>query len=144
VNFVRSLLARFALAWGARRPCPDPSDPRQRTDSDWVRYRMPVRHRDLELGKRALRWLGALPEDQRPLVLAERYPRIVNRLAALWHDHGLAEYALDDLLHDTRGGRQGFAPEIVRELEALALVHEARCIRAGDPAVERWKLSTQF
>jgi hypothetical protein len=64
-------------------------------------------------------WLEALPADVCPAVLAERYPRIANKLCVLWRRVARCEEFLDDLLVDRRGGRTGFPLEIVQELTAL-------------------------
>ena len=45
--------------------------------------------------------------------------RVANRIAWCWADAALREQVLDDLLVDRRGGRLGFAPTIVRELQRL-------------------------
>lgn len=107
------------------------------TADDWARVRAPERHRDRELSAAARRWLDRLPADAAPRELAARYPRIVNRLAALWSDAGLTEQLLHELLHDTRGGRQGFPPEIAGELQLLREVHDAR-VDAVETVADRW------
>jgi hypothetical protein len=119
-----------------------PSGRDEWTASDWSRVRAPERHRDKALSLRAQRWLSRLPEDSQPRELPGRYPRIVNQLAACWRDHGLTEHLLDQLLTDTRGGRVGFAPDIVAELEMLYLLHDQR---ANTPTVpsEAWSVPTQ-
>lgn len=66
----------------------------------------------------ALRWLAKLPAEVRPMALARQIPRIVDELARLWPRPGVLAY-FDDLLLDRRGGRQGFPPDIYRELVRL-------------------------
>jgi hypothetical protein len=44
---------------------------------------------------------------------------VANRLAWCWHDVALSDSALADLLEDRRGGRTGFPPCVVRELQRL-------------------------
>ncbi|HSM23105.1 MAG TPA: hypothetical protein VK876_12960, partial [Rubrivivax sp.] len=44
---------------------------------------------------------------------------VANRIAWCWNDPDLIRQVLEDLLHDRRGGRRGFAPGIVRELQRL-------------------------
>ena len=94
---------------------PDP-DPGQAL---WRGVRRTARECDRALTGTTRRWLRALPPRRRPLRLCEIHPRVANRIAWCWADAGLREAVLDDLLVDRRGGRQGFAPIIVRELQRL-------------------------
>lgn len=64
-------------------------------------------------------WLRRLPPSRRPLRLCNLFPHVANRLAWCWSDSALAAAALDDLLHDRRGGRRGFPAGVVRELQRL-------------------------
>ena len=64
-------------------------------------------------------WLAALPEDVRPIKLAQQFPRIANRLRHVWKRVATCEAYLDDLLVSRRGTRKGFQLEITQELEAL-------------------------
>jgi len=66
------------------------------------------------------RFLAALRRhpSRYPVRLNQHYPRILDRIAQLWGTSQIDQY-LQDLLLDTRGGRQGFAPEIMRELMFL-------------------------
>jgi ankyrin repeat protein len=57
-----------------------------------------------------------------PARLDERYPRILERIALLWGTSQLDQY-LQELLLDTRGGRQGFAPEVMSDLMFLHALH---------------------
>jgi len=68
-------------------------------------------------------WAQRLPSDLRPVALLGRYPRIANLLAATWPDARAFDAYMDSLLTDKRGNRQGFAPEVARELATLALAH---------------------
>jgi len=112
------------------------------TSSDWARVRAPVRHRDMALSAKATRWLSRLPTDIQPTELCQRFPRIVNRIAALWKDEGLTDYTFIDLLADVRGGRQGFPPKVVDELRALYELHLMR-VDAHPSEADRWQVSTQ-
>ena len=85
----------------------------------WGALRHAPRECDRALSGTARRWLRTLPRRLRPLRLCERHPRLANRIAFAWHDVGCTEALLDDLLHDRRGGRHGFAPEVVLELQRL-------------------------
>lgn len=77
------------------------------------------RPEDQRLTLEADLWMLRLPAEVRPRELAERYPRLVNRLAAAWPSEGDTDAVFDDLLRDRRGDRQGFAPEVRRELRLL-------------------------
>ena len=94
---------------------PDP-DPGQTL---WRSVRRGARECDRALTGTSRRWLRELPPRRRPLRLCETHSRVANRIAWCWADVGLSEALLDDLLTDRRGGRQGFAPIIVRELQRL-------------------------
>jgi hypothetical protein len=85
----------------------------------WVRARRPERECDRALTGTARQWLRRLPSRRRPLRLCLAHPRVVNRIAWCWNDPVLSAQVLDDLLHDRRGGRRGFAPVITRELQRL-------------------------
>src|SRR5205085_9255621 len=62
--------------------------------------------------------------DKYPHQLQARYPRIVDKIVRLWNTAQLPLY-LSDLLIDSRGARQGFPPEIAREIFALSLAYDA-------------------
>jgi hypothetical protein len=151
MSFIRALLDRLvgraptthappAEAPPAEAP---PADDRSRwTPADWARVRAPERHRDRVLNARAKRWLDSLPDDMRPDELCRRFPRIVNRMAALWRDEGLTEHLFAELLTDTRGGRRGFPLAIVGELEMLYELHSMRS-DLGLAAADTWDAVTQ-
>lgn len=67
----------------------------------------------------ATHWLQEIPQRLRPRQTAERYPHVVNRLAAVWSSPPAARKYFDDLLLDQRGGRQGFPWGIANELSSL-------------------------
>lgn len=81
--------------------------------------RRPPRESDQVLTGTTRRWLRQLPPRRRPVRLCELYPRVANRIAFAWADAQLSNQVLDDLLADRRGGRKGFAPPLVRELQRL-------------------------
>ena len=64
-------------------------------------------------------WLDALPMSVRPLVLAEKHPRIANRFALLWKQPRQCDLYFESLLVDERGGRQGFPQAVALELVTL-------------------------
>jgi hypothetical protein len=98
------------------------ADPRNR------RWRQPL---DQQLPATA-RWAAGLPSEVQPLALLQRFPRIANDLARVWHDDTELPLHLDDLLTDRRGGRQGFPPEIHQELLMLRDYCDRRR-RSGSP-----------
>jgi len=65
------------------------------------------------------RWMEHLPHDVCPLALATRFPRIVNLVAMQWNDRGACPAFFEELLHDRRGGRQGFPDDVQRDLSKL-------------------------
>ena len=67
-----------------------------------------------------------------PKVLLERFPRIANGLAAAWHDRMTTLHYFDDLLSDRRGGRKGFPPDILEELQLLKTFYEGLNPEPGD------------
>ncbi|MET0682639.1 MAG: hypothetical protein ABWZ29_04775 [Casimicrobiaceae bacterium] len=64
-------------------------------------------------------WLAALPPNVRPLALARKYPRLANRIALEWREPNACLKDFDDLVHDKRGMRRGFPPDVYVELLAL-------------------------
>jgi hypothetical protein len=144
MNYFRVWLDRIGGAWQRRDDCvPSAQDERRHwTASDWARVRAPQRHRDLVLSDQATRWLERLPRDMWPTELCQRFPRIVNRIAALWRDEGLTEYTFVDLLGGLRGGRRGFPPVVVEELMALYELHLMRA-DAHPKEADKWQESTQ-
>ena len=101
-----------AAAVAERRPPPSPCGG---ADVAGLRKSNPV-NLLLPVGRK---WLDELPPDVRPVRLAERYPRLVNLIALDWNTPAALGKLMDDLLTDHRGDRQGFAVEILRELNAL-------------------------
>ena len=68
-------------------------------------------------------WAKALPPQVKPVALMEKYPRIANMLAANWPDPLARWMCLEDLLHDGRGDRKGFAPQVAEDLDILRMFH---------------------
>lgn len=86
----------------------------------WLKHRRPPCPSDRMLDSVALAWLLALPAPLQPTICGERYPRVLNSLAAVWADPQRRHDLLDALIHDRRGGRRGFPPEVAEELRRLA------------------------
>ena len=134
-KFLSFLRLPLRLPAALRRGVPPPRGPKPpelMTDSDWVRHRAPLRHRDEALSTAAVAWLARLPDEFRPQSLPARYPRIANRFALLWRDAGLIELYIDELLVPARPNRQGFPAEVTTELRALQFLNEQRLY--GDDA----------
>jgi hypothetical protein len=87
----------------------------------WQKNRRPALATDRALTGRAMEWTVQLPENVRPLLTTERYPRIVNAIAQAWDDAGARADMFDHLLNDRRVGRRGFPIDVEREISALCL-----------------------
>jgi len=80
----------------------------------------------------------ALPQDPRALsALEQKYPRVTLELIERWGKPSLEGF-LDNLILDSRGDRQGFAPEAMEELLLLYSVH-----REDRPANAFWYLNAE-
>jgi hypothetical protein len=85
----------------------------------WEKRRQLPSAADRALTGRALEWLVQLAPALRPTRTGQRFPRLVNALATVWSDAPRALAALDNLLVDRRGGRQGLPDDVQSELKAL-------------------------
>lgn len=74
--------------------------------------------------------------DRYPHALERDYPRIVDRIAALWGKDGFDEY-LADLMVADKETRQGFPPEVGREILHLSLAYEV-WKQAKDEGEDPW------
>jgi len=104
--------------------------------------RRPPRHTDEALTGTARVWLRKLPVGRRPHQLCALYPRVANRIAWCWQDPLLTRQALEDLLVDKRGGRQGFPRVIVTELRRLRDFNDRQ--GAAEAAPDRWEALRHF
>lgn len=66
--------------------------------------------------------LHKMPERY-PFALEQKYERILNKIADLWDTLEIDDY-FSDLMMDSRGGRQGFPPDIAEEIVVLSKTHE--------------------
>jgi hypothetical protein len=85
---------------------------------DWSHLRKvkPVNH----ILPASIKWLASLPKEVRPWALVRQYPRIANFLALEWSRPVACAAYFDSLLVDHRHGkRQGFPPDVHRELRTL-------------------------
>ena len=85
-----------------------------------------IRHRrrritsdDLRLSSEAKLLLEGLPSPTRPNHLPQIFPRVMNEIARLWSKPDQLDRYFDELLFDTRGGRQGFPMPVALELSTL-------------------------
>lgn len=103
---------------------------------------MPAR-RPEPLDARAQRLYASLPPALQPALTRERFPHVINRIAAEWEMPARFARLMDELLLDARGHRAGFPYEAVRELTALrehylaALPSDAPVRRAARGAARR-------
>jgi len=77
-------------------------------------------------------WYARLPLTVQPRALHEHFPRIANGLAAAWRDRDATLDYFDDLLSDRRGGRKGFPPHVLEELQLLKTFYEGLNPAQGD------------
>jgi hypothetical protein len=64
----------------------------------------------------------ALGRDGEPVPgLARRFPHVLNRISAVWHDPPATAEIIDELLVDRRGGRRGFPADVLAELLTLRM-----------------------
>ena len=66
-----------------------------------------------------IQWILKLPPHVQPRHLQVKYPRVANRIAALWQESTGCESYLDDLLTDKRGGRKGFPLNVAQEVASI-------------------------
>ena len=85
----------------------------------WLERRRKPTATDRALTGTAIDWLLGLPQQLRPSVTCERFPRIVNALAAAWAQPSDRNALLDSLLGDGRSHRAGFPAPVRQEIEAL-------------------------
>jgi hypothetical protein len=88
-------------------------------DDDPTRRRQAPSSHDRKLNLSASAWLKELPTPIVPVVLASRFPRIVNRLSRFWDSPGMMKEYFRELLVHRRSGRHGFSEDVLRELFAL-------------------------
>ena len=61
--------------------------------------------------------------DKFPQQLAARFPHVIERLVALWGTAQIDRYFNELLVADDRR-RQGFPPQVAREIFALSVLHD--------------------
>ena len=97
--------------------------PPDMTLEDWTKRRAgPDVHELIHEATSA--WMRELPGEVRPVHLAERYPRIANKICALWMQPLRCAAYLSDLLIARRVRRKGFPAEVAMELGNLSILYE--------------------
>lgn len=76
-----------------------------------------------ELTGSALRLIVTLNRRVSVDALAEDFPRLLNRIADIWHWPSEVRRLFDELLMDERGGRAGFPLKILSEIARLREYH---------------------
>jgi hypothetical protein len=92
-----------------------------RPAANWAGKRKPAAAETLRTA--TIQWILKLPPHVQPRHLQVKYPRIANRMAALWDDQTSCESFMDELLTDKRGGRKGFPLEVAQEIASLRDFH---------------------
>jgi hypothetical protein len=91
-----------------------------------------------ELSAEAMRLIASLGTRVSLRELAGKYPRVLNRIAAVWHRPAEADRCFDELLLDSRRTRQGFPQSVVYEIASLRHYHVTR---AFPKHVDPWEQS---
>jgi tankyrase len=66
--------------------------------------------------------------DQYPTALEQQYDRIIKRIVELWDTSEIDDY-FTSLIVDTRGGRQGFAADVFKDIHTLYKFRELERLR---------------
>jgi hypothetical protein len=106
------------------RSCPETPNNGEVLKQELMAQRQPNQLR-ATLNEAAYAWIMYIPETTRPLVLAQQYPRILNRIVDLWKRPLKCDDYLEELIIDKRGDRQGFPDEITDELTKLKVYFDA-------------------
>ena len=69
------------------------------------------------------RWIITIPPEYRPQTLPIRFGRIANLLAASWDNPKDCTAYISSLLHDDRGTRKGFPPEVLQDIRDLRVYY---------------------
>lgn len=68
--------------------------------------------------------LVAAAQTEAPLPqTVARFPHVINKLAEVWEIPNAFEAVIEELIFTERPQRQGFPPEVLRELTELRLMH---------------------
>ena len=110
----------------------------------WAIQRATERPEDRVLNLKAQAWFDSLPPGVRPYNLAQRYPRICNRIVERWRYPDLTIGFFDNLLTDRRGGRRGFPMTIAVEIAGLKKHCQAIVSATNDDVWNRAIASREF
>jgi hypothetical protein len=91
----------------------------------WAKVRRAPQPTDRALTGRSMKWLAELPNELRPLITMQRYPRVINKIVDAWPDPQDRDDVFEELLNGRRRGRRGFPIDVERELSALCLYASA-------------------
>lgn len=80
-------------------------------------------------------FLRSTPDLKYPLALVTQFPRIANRIVELKDQPDDLRAYLEDLTSDTRGGRKGFAFDVLMDIDALR-DHLIKDDEGGDPEAD--------
>jgi hypothetical protein len=118
----------FAARKAAQEPPPGVKERFANNPRGWETVRRHTRGSDLRLDDEAVTWLAHLPARLQPRQTARQFPRVVNRLARVWSKTYERMGVIEEMLFDTRHGRQGFPKEVLDELHTLrkALIRASR------------------
>ena len=110
----------------------------------WATQRATEKPEDRVLNLKAQTWFDSLPQRLRPHNLAQRYPRICNRIVERWSYPDLMIRFFDNLLTDRRGGRRGFPMTIAVEIAGLKKHCQAIVSAKNDDVWNRAIASREF
>jgi len=87
-----------------------------------------------------IEWVRSLPREIRPLHVVKYFPHVANKLYLTWNSPEHFERCIRDLMLDTRGGRQGFPPDVAAD---LATLYEYHATLAFPTAADPWDRNYQ-
>ena len=88
------------------------------------RKRPDAKPEDTTLTEASVALLAKLPDDIRPKELHEQFPRIFNRISAMWRRPDSLIVYMEELLVDSRGDRAGFPLRVALDLATLKDYYE--------------------
>jgi hypothetical protein len=96
--------------------------PRKVADPAWTSRRLNAELCET-IRQETVGWMRGLPDGARPAHLAEHFPRIANRICALWEDPVRCAPYLSDLLLIRRPAREGFPMAVANDIGNLTLYY---------------------
>jgi hypothetical protein len=139
---IDSLIHRFVLGVRAALEALDRACVTDRAP-DGHPSRMPPKSADQVLLSHTHLWLRRVPSRIHPRQLCRHHPHLANRLAQCWGDKDRVERFIDELLIDSRDGREGLPERVVSELQCLERFHAVGSItQVRRVRVSRVPLST--